>query len=69
MRPCTWSTRHLDAGPIVAQEAVPVREDDTEETLAARILEAEHRIYPRAVRAMLEGRVGFAGRRARVEGA
>ncbi|MFI4944209.1 MAG: phosphoribosylglycinamide formyltransferase [Burkholderiales bacterium] len=60
---------HLDAGPIVAQEAVPVREDDTEETLSARILEAEHRIYPRAVRAMLEGRVSFAGRRARVEGA
>jgi len=59
---------HLDAGPIVAQEAVPVREDDTEETLAARILEAEHRIYPRAVRAMLEGRVRIEGRRASVEG-
>jgi phosphoribosylglycinamide formyltransferase-1 len=58
----------LDAGPIVAQEAVPVHEDDTEETLAARILEAEHRIYPRAVRAMLQGRVYISGRRARVEG-
>jgi phosphoribosylglycinamide formyltransferase-1 len=59
---------HLDAGPIVAQEAVPVHEDDTEQALAARILEAEHRIYPRAVRAMLQGRVRISGRRAHVEG-
>jgi phosphoribosylglycinamide formyltransferase-1 len=58
---------NLDAGPILVQEAVAVREDDTEETLAARILEAEHRIYPRAVRAMLQGRVHISGRRARVE--
>jgi len=58
----------LDAGPIVAQEAVPVLANDTEETLAARILEAEHRIYPRAVRAMLEGRLSLAGRRVLVEG-
>ena len=59
---------NLDAGPIVAQEAVRVLTGDTEEALAARILEAEHRIYPRAVRALLEGRVRFAGRRALVEG-
>jgi phosphoribosylglycinamide formyltransferase-1 len=59
----------LDAGPIVAQEAVAVLEGDTEETLAARILEAEHRIYPRAVRAMLEGRVSVSGRRVILEGA
>jgi phosphoribosylglycinamide formyltransferase-1 len=59
----------LDAGPILAQEAVAVLEDDTEAALAARILEAEHRIYPRAVRAMLQGRVSLTGRRARVEGA
>ena len=59
---------HLDAGPIVAQEAVPVHEDDTEQALAARILEAEHRIYPRAVRAMLQGRVRISGRHAHVEG-
>jgi phosphoribosylglycinamide formyltransferase-1 len=58
---------HLDQGPILAQEAVPVLEGDSEETLAARILEAEHRIYPRAVRAMLEGRVSVAGRRAILE--
>jgi phosphoribosylglycinamide formyltransferase 1 len=59
---------NLDAGPIVAQEAVPVRSSDTEESLAARILEAEHRIYPRAVRALLEGRLAYSGRRVLVEG-
>jgi phosphoribosylglycinamide formyltransferase-1 len=59
---------NLDAGPIVAQEAVPVLPRDTEDSLAARILEAEHRIYPRAVRAMLEGRLSMAGRRILVEG-
>ena len=53
----------LDSGPIVAQEAVAVLEDDTPESLAARILEAEHRIYPRAVRMMLEGGLRVAGRR------
>jgi len=58
----------LDGGPIVAQEPVRVLAGDTEETLAARILEAEHRIYPHAVRAMLEGRLSFAGRRVLVEG-
>jgi phosphoribosylglycinamide formyltransferase-1 len=46
----------LDAGPIVAQDWVPVLEGDTEETLAARVLEAEHRIYPQALRALAEGR-------------
>jgi phosphoribosylglycinamide formyltransferase-1 len=60
-------TDDLDGGPIVAQEAVPVRAGDSEETLAERILEAEHHIYPRAVRAMLEGRVTISGRRAIVE--
>ena len=59
---------NLDAGPIVAQEAVRVLSSDTEDSLAARILEAEHRIYPRAVRALLEGRLAFAGRRVLVEG-
>ena len=53
----------LDAGPIVMQEAVAVRADDTPETLAARILEAEHRIYPRAVRLLLDGRWRLEGRR------
>ena len=55
----------LDSGPIVLQEAVAVADDDTPETLAARILEAEHRIYPRAVRLMLEGTVRIEGRRVR----
>jgi phosphoribosylglycinamide formyltransferase-1 len=58
----------LDSGPIVAQEAVPVRTDDTVESLAARILEAEHRIYPQAVRLLLGGRCRIEGRRVIVEG-
>jgi phosphoribosylglycinamide formyltransferase-1 len=53
----------LDAGPILLQEAVPVLQSDTPETLAARILEVEHRLYPRAVRLVLEGAFRFAGRR------
>jgi phosphoribosylglycinamide formyltransferase-1 len=58
----------LDSGPIVAQEAVPVLSSDTPETLAARILETEHRLYPRAVRLLLEGRCRVEGRRVIVEG-
>jgi phosphoribosylglycinamide formyltransferase-1 len=58
----------LDSGPIVAQEAVCVLSSDTPETLAARILEVEHRLYPRAVRLMLEGRYRVEGRRVIVEG-
>jgi len=53
----------LDAGPIVAQEAVPVLEGDGPQDLAARILEAEHRIYPRAVRLVLGGGWRLEGRR------
>ena len=53
----------LDAGPIVMQEAVPVKDDDSTETLAARILEAEHHIFPRAVRLVLSGRYRVDGRR------
>jgi phosphoribosylglycinamide formyltransferase 1 len=45
-----------DSGTILAQESVPVLEGDTEETLAARVLEVEHRIYPQALRALAEGR-------------
>jgi phosphoribosylglycinamide formyltransferase-1 len=47
----------LDSGPIVAQDSVPVLEDDTEDTLAARVLEVEHRLYPEALRQVAEGRV------------
>jgi phosphoribosylglycinamide formyltransferase-1 len=57
----------LDTGPILMQEAVPVLPSDTADDLAARILQAEHRIYPRAVRAMLEGRCHLEGRRVRVD--
>jgi phosphoribosylglycinamide formyltransferase-1 len=57
----------LDSGPIVLQEAVPVLGSDDVEALAARILEAEHRIYPRAVRAMLDGRCRLVGRRVILE--
>ncbi|HEX9186378.1 MAG TPA: phosphoribosylglycinamide formyltransferase [Vicinamibacteria bacterium] len=58
----------LDSGPIVAQEAVAALSGDTVDTLAARILEAEHRLYPRAVRLILEGRCRVEGRRVIVEG-
>ena len=58
----------LDSGPIVAQEAVAVLSSDSPETLAARILEVEHCLYPRAVRLMLEGRCRVEGRRVIVEG-
>jgi phosphoribosylglycinamide formyltransferase 1 len=46
----------MDAGPIVLQDSVTVRDDDTEETLAARVLELEHQIYPQALRAVAQGR-------------
>jgi phosphoribosylglycinamide formyltransferase-1 len=54
---------NLDAGPIVLQSVVPVRDDDTEATLSARILAEEHRIYSEAVRIVLEGRYKIEGRR------
>ncbi|MBN8762777.1 MAG: phosphoribosylglycinamide formyltransferase [Thiobacillus sp. 63-78] len=56
---CTvhFVTVELDHGPIVAQAAVPVRADDTPDTLAARVLAQEHRIYPQAIRWFAEGRL------------
>jgi phosphoribosylglycinamide formyltransferase-1 len=56
-------TAELDGGPIVLQAPVPVRDDDTPETLAARILIEEHRIYPEAVRILLGGGWTIEGRR------
>jgi phosphoribosylglycinamide formyltransferase-1 len=53
----------LDAGPIVMQAAVPVEEDDTVETLSARILAAEHRLYPQAIQRVLDGHWRLDGRR------
>jgi phosphoribosylglycinamide formyltransferase 1 len=57
----------VDSGPIVLQSAVPIEPDDTEETLAARILEEEHRLYPAAVRLFAEGRLEVVGRRVRIK--
>jgi phosphoribosylglycinamide formyltransferase 1 len=57
----------MDAGPIIAQAAVAVLPDDTAETLAARVLEAEHRIYPMAVRLVAAGRARVIGGRVVVE--
>ena len=54
---------NLDAGPIILQAAVPIRDDDTPETLSARVLKEEHRIYTEAVRIVLEGRYRMEGRR------
>lgn len=56
-------TAELDAGPIVGQEAVPVLPDDTPDTLAARILIAEHQLYPYAIQRVLDGRWHLDGRR------
>jgi phosphoribosylglycinamide formyltransferase 1 len=53
----------VDHGPIVIQEAVPVLDGDDEASLHARIQQAEHRIYPAAVRSLLEGRLRLEGRR------
>jgi phosphoribosylglycinamide formyltransferase 1 len=50
----------MDAGPIVAQDSVPVLEGDTEQSLARRVLEVEHRLYPQALRMVAEGRATFA---------
>lgn len=59
---CTvhFVTPGLDSGPIIAQAAVPVLADDTEDTLAARVLTQEHRIYPQALRWLADGRVRMA---------
>jgi len=54
---------NLDAGPIVMQAVVPVFDDDTEDTLSARILEEEHRIYPDAIQRILDGGWRLEGRR------
>jgi phosphoribosylglycinamide formyltransferase-1 len=53
----------VDSGPIIVQASVPVRSDDTEESLSARILTEEHRLYPEAIRLFAEGRLSVIGRR------
>jgi phosphoribosylglycinamide formyltransferase-1 len=66
---CTvhFVTERVDEGPIILQAAVPVLEDDTPETLAARILEEEHKIYPKAVQLYAEGRLEIQGRIVRIK--
>jgi phosphoribosylglycinamide formyltransferase-1 len=62
--------RHeTDTGPIILQAAVPVHQDDTPESLAARVLDAEHRIYPEALRWIAAGRVRVEDDRVLVDGA
>jgi phosphoribosylglycinamide formyltransferase 1 len=59
----------VDTGPIVAQAVVPVEDGDDEDRLAARILAAEHRLYPLAVRLFAEGRLSIDGNRVAIDGA
>lgn len=68
---CTvhFVTEGVDEGPIIIQAAVPLLDDDTSETLAARILVQEHKIYPRAVQLFAEGRLRVDGRRVLIEDA
>lgn len=61
-------TPELDAGPLVIQARVPVRKDDTPESLAARVLDQEHRIYPQAIRWFAEGRLKLENGRALLDG-
>ena len=55
-----------DSGPIILQEAVPVLDNDTAETLAARILQVEHVLYPRAIQLFCSGRLVVEGRRVKI---
>ncbi len=56
----------MDTGPIIIQAAVPVRYEDTEESLSERILKLEHKIYPEAIRMFAEGRLEVIGRKVRI---
>ena len=55
-----------DSGPIILQAAVEVKDDDTEETLSARILEQEHIIYPKAIQLFVEGKLKIEGRKVQI---
>ena len=67
---CTvhFVTEGVDEGPIILQAAVPILDRDTPDTLAARILEQEHKLYPRAVQLFAEGRLHVEGRRVFIDG-
>jgi phosphoribosylglycinamide formyltransferase-1 len=58
----------VDSGPVIIQAVVPAYDDDTEDTLAARILTEEHRIYPQAIQFYAEGRIEVIGRKVRIKG-
>ena len=59
----------VDTGPIIIQSVLPVLDDDTEETLAARILKEEHRIYPQAIQFYANGKIEIDGRRVKIKSA
>jgi phosphoribosylglycinamide formyltransferase 1 len=61
-------TPEVDSGPVIIQARVPVQSDDTADTLAARVLQEEHRIYPLAIRWLLEDRLSLAGDRVLLDG-
>ena len=67
---CTvhFADEGVDSGPIIIQAVVPAYDDDTEDTLAARILKEEHRIYPQAIQFYAEGRIEVIGRKVRIKG-
>jgi len=58
----------MDTGPIIIQAALPVSQDDTEETLSERILKLEHKIYPEAIRLFSEGMIEVEGKSVRIKG-
>jgi phosphoribosylglycinamide formyltransferase-1 len=67
---CTvhFADEGVDSGPIIIQAIVPAYDDDTEDTLAARILKEEHRIYPQAIQFYAEDRIEVIGRQVRIKG-
>jgi phosphoribosylglycinamide formyltransferase-1 len=67
---CTvhFADEGVDSGPIIIQAIVPAYDDDTEDSLAARILKEEHRIYPQAIQVYAEGRIEVIGRKVRIKG-
>jgi phosphoribosylglycinamide formyltransferase-1 len=68
---CTvhFVTPEMDVGPIIQQAVVPIHQDDSAESLSARILEQEHRIYPASLRWIAEGRIRIEGERVLLDGA
>jgi phosphoribosylglycinamide formyltransferase-1 len=58
----------MDTGSVIIQAAVPVRDNDTEETLSERILKLEHKIFPEAIKIFSEGRIEMNGRKVRIKG-